>query len=43
VFFTFIACTAGLVFFAVIVLLEEPRGQTAEVLPDGTVQMIDVD
>lgn len=42
-FFTFIACTAGLVFFAVIVLLEEPRGQTAEVLPDGTVQMIDVD
>ena len=41
-FFTLIACAAGLVFIAVVVLLKEPNGQMAEILPDGNVQMIKV-
>ncbi len=42
-FFFFIGVVAGLVFLMILLLLEEPRGAMAEVLPDGTVQMIDVD
>ena len=41
-FFTFIACTAGLVFLSIIILLKEPRGQIAETLPDETAEMIDI-
>ena len=40
-FFLVIAGAAVLVLFAV-QFLEEPSGQTAEIMPDGTVQMIDV-
>jgi len=40
-FFMFIAATACVVLVA-IRFLDEPEGQTAEVMPDGTVQMIDV-
>ncbi|HHQ42148.1 MAG TPA: MFS transporter, partial [Chromatiales bacterium] len=42
VFFLVIAAAALVAFFAVALFLEEPSGQMAEVLPDGTVQMIDV-
>ena len=42
IFFLTIAAAAVIVFFAVVFFLEEPSGQMAEVLPDGTVQMIDV-
>ncbi len=41
-FFLVIASIAGLVCLLVFWLLDEPRGQMAETLPDGTVQMIDV-
>ena len=41
-FFLVIGGTAVLVLLAVVLLLREPQGQMAEVLPDGTVQMIDV-
>ncbi|GIX22119.1 MAG: MFS transporter [Gammaproteobacteria bacterium] len=41
-FFLVIAASALVALFLVIVLLREPRGHTAEVLPDGTVQMIEV-
>ncbi len=41
-FFMYIGFTAAFVFFLIIVFLEEPKGQIAETLPDGTVQMIDV-
>lgn len=41
IFFMVIAAAAVIVLVAV-QFLEEPRGQTAEVLEDGTVQMIDV-
>ncbi|UHQ56595.1 NarK family nitrate/nitrite MFS transporter [Microbulbifer sp. YPW16] len=40
-FFLVIAATA-LVGFAVLLLMEEPQGQMAEVLPDGSVSLIDV-
>jgi len=40
-FFLVIAVSACVVFF-IAMLLEEPRGQISEVMPDGTVQMIDV-
>lgn len=40
-FFWFIAATAVITLVAV-QFMDEPRGQMAEVLPDGTVQMIDV-
>ncbi len=40
-FFLVIAASAVLVFF-LSMLMEEPKGQTSEVLPDGTVHMIDV-
>ena len=41
-FFMIIAASAAVVWVLVNFLLEEPQGQIAEVLPDGTVQMIDV-
>ncbi|HIP81403.1 MAG TPA: MFS transporter [Leucothrix mucor] len=41
-FFLFIGVVSGFVFFLILVFLEEPKGQIAETLPDGTVQMIDV-
>ena len=42
VFFLVIAGAALVAIVAVALFLEEPSGQMAEVLPDGTVQMIDV-
>lgn len=42
VFFLVIAGAAVVALLAVVFFLEEPKGQMAEVLPDGTVQMIDV-
>lgn len=42
VFFLVIGGAATLVLALVILLLREPRGQTAEVLEDGTVQLIEV-
>jgi len=41
-FFTFIGIVAGFVLMLILIFLEEPRGQMAEIMPDGTVQMIDV-
>lgn len=42
IFFMVIALAAIVALTAVVLFLEEPQGQMAEVLPDGTVQMIDV-
>jgi len=42
VFFMVIAAAAVVVFLAIIFFLKEPKGKMAEVMPDGTVQMIDV-
>tara|TARA_R110002074_G_scaffold401634_1_gene600637 strand:- start:18768 stop:20234 length:1467 start_codon:yes stop_codon:yes gene_type:complete len=42
VFFMVIGATAGLVLLLMFIFLQEPKGQTAEVLEDGTVQLIDV-
>jgi NNP family nitrate/nitrite transporter-like MFS transporter len=42
IFFMVIGASAIIVFAAIALFLEEPSGQMAEVLPDGTVQMIDV-
>ncbi len=41
-FFLFIGLVSAFVFLLIVVFLEEPEGQMAEVMPDGTVQMIDV-
>jgi len=41
VFFMTIACGIAFAAFASI-FLDEPKGSMAEILPDGTVQMIDV-
>ncbi len=41
-FFLFIGIVSAFVFALIIFFLEEPEGQMAEVMPDGTVQMIDV-
>ncbi len=41
-FFLFIACSAVVAFLAVFFFFKEPTGQIAEVMEDGTVQMIDV-
>ncbi len=41
-FFLVIGIAAALVFMLIALYLEEPKGQMAETLPDGTVQMIDV-
>ncbi|MEH6469119.1 MAG: MFS transporter, partial [Porticoccus sp.] len=40
-FFLLIAASAGIIFLAVL-FLEDPSGKMAEVLPDGTVELIDV-
>ncbi|MCK4951428.1 MAG: NarK family nitrate/nitrite MFS transporter [Gammaproteobacteria bacterium] len=42
IFFTVIAAAALVTLVAVALFLEEPRGHMAEILPDGTVQMIEV-
>lgn len=42
-FFLMIAATALVTVLAVAFFLSEPRGATAEILPDGTVQMIEVE
>ena len=41
-FFLFIGVVSAVVFGLILFFLEEPKGQMAETLPDGTVQMIDV-
>ncbi|HEC19579.1 MAG TPA: MFS transporter [Gammaproteobacteria bacterium] len=41
-FFLFIGMVAAFVFLLILAFLEEPKGQMAEIMPDGTVQMIDV-
>ncbi|MBE9564984.1 MAG: NarK family nitrate/nitrite MFS transporter [Proteobacteria bacterium] len=41
-FFMFIAGAGAIVLFCIIVFLREPQGQMAEVMPDGSVEMIDV-
>jgi NNP family nitrate/nitrite transporter-like MFS transporter len=41
-FFLFIGVVAAFVFMLILFFLEEPKGQMAEIMPDGTVQMIDV-
>jgi NNP family nitrate/nitrite transporter-like MFS transporter len=41
-FFIVIAASALIVMVFVFLFFEDPKGQTAETLPDGTVQMIDV-
>ncbi len=41
-FFMFIAGAGAIVLLAILVFSREPRGQMAEVMPDGTVEMIDV-
>ncbi|MDH5694471.1 MAG: MFS transporter [Gammaproteobacteria bacterium] len=41
-FFMFIGIVSSLVLVLIAVYLEEPKGQMAEILPDGTVEMIDV-
>jgi len=41
-FFLFIGAVSGVVLLLILAFLEEPKGQTAEIMPDGTVQMIDV-
>ncbi len=43
VFFLTIAAAAVAVFLITVLFLEEPRGHMHEVLPDGTVQMIEVE
>lgn len=42
IFFIVIGGTAAVVLLCMIFFLDEPKGQTAEVLEDGTVQLIDV-
>lgn len=41
-FFMYIGIVSAFIFVLIIIFLEEPKGQIAETLPDGTVQMIDV-
>jgi len=41
-FFMFIGIAAAVVFILIMFYMEEPENQMAEVMPDGTVQMIDV-
>ncbi len=41
-FFLFIGAIAAVVLVSIFLFLREPQGQTAEVMEDGTVQMIDV-
>ena len=42
-FFLSITATSLVTVFAVAFFLKEPSGATAEILPDGTVQMIEVE
>lgn len=42
IFFTFIGLSSVAAIAAIALFLREPKGQMAEVLPDGTVQMIEV-
>ena len=42
IFFIVIAASALLALVSVLLFLEEPRGQMAEVLPDGKIQLIEV-
>lgn len=42
IFFSVIAVTCAVVFFLIMAFMDEPRGQIAEILPDGTVELIDV-
>ncbi|ORU93796.1 MAG: MFS transporter [Cycloclasticus sp. symbiont of Bathymodiolus heckerae] len=42
IFFMVIGGTAGVVLLLMLIFLREPSGQTAEVLEDGTVELIDV-
>lgn len=42
IFFSIIAISCVAVFILLMIFMEEPSGQIAEVLPDGTVEMIDV-
>ena len=42
IFFLVIAAAAVATLAAVTLLLDEPKGHMAEVLPDGTVEMIEV-
>lgn len=41
-FFFIIAASALITLFAILLYLKEPKGQMAEVLPDGTVELIEV-
>ena len=41
-FFLFIGIIAAFVFMLILFFLEEPKGQIVEIMPDGTVQMIEV-
>ncbi len=41
-FFMFIAGAGAIVLLVIILFSREPHGQMAEVMPDGTVEMIDV-
>ncbi len=41
-FFLVIGIVSAFVFFLILFFLEEPKGQMAEIMPDGTVQMIEV-
>ncbi len=41
-FFLVIGIASGVVFALILFFLEEPKGQIAETMPDGTVQMIDI-
>ena len=41
-FFMFIGIVSSVVFALIVFFLEEPKGQMVEVMPDGTVEMIDV-
>ncbi len=41
-FFMFIAGAGAIVLFAILIFSREPRGQMAEIMPDGSVEMIDV-
>ncbi|MBL4693686.1 MAG: NarK family nitrate/nitrite MFS transporter [Magnetovibrio sp.] len=41
-FFITIACSAAIVMVITYIFLDEPKGHMAEVLPDGTVELIDV-
>ncbi len=41
-FFLFISIVSAVVFALIVLFLEEPKGQIAEVMADGTVEMIDI-